>query len=82
MENKKTLNTDQKRTPANEAEPDESTPLMEGHVGAPQISCNNSLTGGAERKRQQKRKVEQLNSYGGTEQRDATDGVGVKEINL
>ncbi|KAM7358735.1 presenilin isoform 2-T2 [Cochliomyia hominivorax] len=61
-------------TPANEAEPDESTPLMEGHVGAPQISCNNSLTGGAERKRQQKRKVEQLNSYGGTEQRDATDG--------
>ncbi|XP_065361688.1 presenilin homolog isoform X3 [Calliphora vicina] len=61
-------------TPANEAEPDESTPLMEGHVGAPQISCNNSITGGAERKRQQKRKVEQLNSYGGTEQRDATDG--------
>lgn len=58
-----------------EAEPDERTPLMEGHVGAPQISCNNSITGGAERKRQQKRKVEQLNSYGGTEQRDATDGV-------
>ncbi|TMW50490.1 hypothetical protein DOY81_004418 [Sarcophaga bullata] len=47
---------------------------MEGHVGAPQISCNNSMTGGAERRRQQKRKVEQLNTYGGTEQRDATDG--------
>ena len=34
------------------------------------------MTGGAERRRQQKRKVEQLNTYGGTEQRDATDGVG------
>ncbi|GBP06078.1 Presenilin homolog [Eumeta japonica] len=46
---------------------------MEGHVGAPQISCNNSIWG-AERRRQQKRKAEQLSSYGGTEQHDATDG--------
>ncbi|XP_075161497.1 presenilin isoform X2 [Haematobia irritans] len=56
-------------------EPDESTPLMEGHVG-PQISCNNSLTGGADRRRQ--RRVELLNNYGGTqevtENRDQADG--------
>ncbi|XP_013115676.1 presenilin homolog isoform X2 [Stomoxys calcitrans] len=48
---------------------------MEGHVG-PQISCNNSLTGGADRRRQ--RVVELVNNYGGTqtagEGRDQSDG--------
>ncbi|XP_073842560.1 presenilin isoform X2 [Musca autumnalis] len=48
---------------------------MDGHVGAPQISCNNSMTGGASHLRQQRRKVEQLNNYGTAEagNRDQTD---------
>uniref|UniRef100_A0A1I8MUS4 Presenilin n=1 Tax=Musca domestica TaxID=7370 RepID=A0A1I8MUS4_MUSDO len=49
--------------------------MMEGHVGAPQISCNNSITGGASHVRQQRRKVEQLNNYGTAAEanRDQTD---------
>lgn len=51
--------------------------MMEGHVGAPQISCNNSITGGASHVRQQRRKVEQLNNYGTAAEanRDQTDAV-------